>query len=205
MTRAENFLMEVLWKASKGNNLGENCRMEMILGIWGNVLWWWNVWVLFGVIRKWRPSYWALFWNYSELWKHLLSYKIFQHSQTVPQKFSITQQFYDIHMRLNSLIFSTFTSVIYPQNFLSHNLDQQFFHHSFFGMPFVDLWNSKIKYKNSRHYIKKSTILNGKSALTKAVEQKALHTIFPLLNHNCSLLCSLYSSLFSFKCTSWVR
>jgi len=27
------------------------------------------------------------------------------------------------------------------------NLDQQFFHHSFLEMLFVDLWNSKIKYK----------------------------------------------------------
>lgn len=121
--------------------------MEMILGIWGNVLWWWNVWVLFGVIRKWRLSYWALFGTIQSYGSIFWVTKSSNIHRQFHRKFSITQQFYDIHMRLNSSIFSTFTSVIYPQNFPSHNLDQQFFHHSFFGMPFVDLWNSKIKYK----------------------------------------------------------
>lgn len=39
----------------------------------------------------------------------------------------------------------------------------------------------------------------------KLLNRRLSIAIFPLLNHNCSLLCSLYSSLFSFKCTSWVR
>lgn len=125
MTRAEDFLMEVLWKASKGNDLREKCRIEMILGIWGNILWWWNVWVLFwgysqmtsimlGVISE-QHSFVVWIWSriycqFEDFWcivgtaqtswgwelrfrylyppiskLHLLSYKIFQHSQTVPQ------------------------------------------------------------------------------------------------------------------------